>query len=479
MAQYSDSEAAHFLDVEGAVPRQASTAGHQRSGFRVRHIVAAVAGAAAVATCGASAYYQHSPPQSQKLTARMLFESPAVHDVATDNVMNIKTHVARSSKSRGEVHGLVQETFRAIVGNMKERTPEMWQALESTELTQEQHDDIVRMMRLLKDPRVMKVGLDTAKALQEADSDDEETLKSHIVKKLKPHAWDIQEIYMKSMPHQSFVTSQPGDGFKSILSPERRRILKTVRGDGYQKFTGPSDVGAVERKLVWGPQTSPAFQQQAQPVNPSSFLMTSYSTAPATAQHSWMQHVPHPYQVAEEVMGIVSTAIAEADCLIRMINPLEKIMPGGHDLKIPPMVTSGLGGADFAVQTADCEMDAVADHMNPMEMFGCPMMSASAGFDMLREPLTLLGLLGDNKDANGHQGNHAGHHAHQGILDDTAEGKAMKREEKGVFPFCMFWGMHTCKTGQEATQMAASSSASTSRPPPPAGPLPTTTQTKK
>eukprot|EP00929_Paragymnodinium_shiwhaense_P002871 TRINITY_DN10318_c0_g1_i1.p1 TRINITY_DN10318_c0_g1~~TRINITY_DN10318_c0_g1_i1.p1 ORF type:complete len:500 (-),score=103.34 TRINITY_DN10318_c0_g1_i1:305-1729(-) len=474
MAQYSDSEVAHFLEVEGGLRRQACTGSYQRGGFGVRHIVAAVAGAAAVATCGTLAY-QHSAPESQKLTARMLFESPAVHNVATENVMNIKTHAARSSKSRDEVHGLVQKTFRGIVGNMKERTPEMWQALESTELTQEQHDDVVRMMRLLKDPRVMKLGLDTAKAIQEAGSDDEETLKSHIVKKLKPHAWDIQEIYMKAMPHQSFATSQPGDGFKSILSPERRRILKTVRGDGYQKFTGLSEVETVERKLVWGPQTSPGLQQ-AQPVNQNSFLMTSYSTPSAMPQHSWVQQVPHPYQVAEEVMGIIGTAIAEADVLIRMINPLEKVMPGGHDLKIPPMVTSGLGGADFAVQTADCEMDAVADHMNPMEMFGCPMMSASAGFDMLREPLTLLGLLGDNKDNNGHQGNHAGHHAHQGIFDDTAEGQAMKQKEKGVFPFCMFWGMHTCQTGKGATQLAPSGSASTSTPPPPP---PTTTQTKK
>lgn len=467
---YSESEAAAFLDVDGSSTTEQHTGAKRAGGFRTRHVLAALAGVAAVATCGTLLVSRSTPvAATKKLTARMLFESPDIHDVATENVMHIKTQVPeKSAKSRDEVRGLVKKTFQDLVLKMKDTQPDMWNALEGTELSRDQHDGIVHMMRFLKDPRVMRMGLDTAEAIQEANSEDEETLKTAIIKKLKGRKGDVQQLYAEAFPRQlpELATSRPGDGFKSVLRQENFRVLKTMRGAGYQKFTTTPGAGlqaeqgvaaAVERKLFLQP-TSPYTAQ------------SPYSAAQQPA-HSWLHsNIPHPYQIAEEVLSIVGTAMAEADTLIRIVNPLEKMFPGGHDLHISPKVVTGIGAADFAFQMADCEMDAVADHMNPVEALGCPAMSGSAGFDMLREPLALLGILGDNNPDNGRQGNHAGGHAHQGVFDDAASGQEMKKEAEGHWPLCMFWGMHTCKPGTATSTTSSSPPSSTVPPPPPSSP---------
>eukprot|EP00929_Paragymnodinium_shiwhaense_P078892 TRINITY_DN4093_c0_g3_i1.p1 TRINITY_DN4093_c0_g3~~TRINITY_DN4093_c0_g3_i1.p1 ORF type:complete len:455 (+),score=102.42 TRINITY_DN4093_c0_g3_i1:114-1478(+) len=444
MSQYSESEVAGFLDVEGNAPVEAPVSQRKRS-WKLQHVLAAVAGAAVVGTSGVLLLKQKgaaaSVAEKPKLTGRSLFESPAIHDAATENVMNIKSRVPQSKKSREEVRDLVGQTFGNIVETLRQRDPELYDALGKTELTQEHHDGIVYMMRFLKDPRVMKMGMDTAKAIQDAESDDEEVLKEHIKRKLKGRAKEIQEIYMAMPPSlQSVATSQPGDGFKSIFKPEKRAALKTLGGKWYHQFTQvPTAESAKEesaRRLVWGQYAQPAYAHPyyAQPA------YGAYGAPMAAPQHSWVQHgLSHPYKVAEEAISIISTAFAEADTVVRMINPIEKVMPGGHDLEIPPWVTTAIGGGDFLFQNVDCELDAVADG-NMEEGIGCPMMSASAGFDMMREPFVMMGLLGDNNPSNGAQGNHAGHNAIQGIFGGGAGNSQTKNQAAGHFPMCLFWG---------------------------------------
>eukprot|EP00929_Paragymnodinium_shiwhaense_P002877 TRINITY_DN10318_c0_g4_i1.p1 TRINITY_DN10318_c0_g4~~TRINITY_DN10318_c0_g4_i1.p1 ORF type:complete len:478 (-),score=118.95 TRINITY_DN10318_c0_g4_i1:314-1747(-) len=468
MSQHSESELMSFLDVEGLshVPAGAPACQRQRS-WKVQHVLAALAGAAVVGTSGALLLKPSSArPETAdkpKLTARSLFESPAVHDAATENVMKIKSRVPQSQKSREEVRHIVGKAFSDIVDTMREKDPHMFDALERTELTQEHHDGIVHMMRYLRDPRVMQIGLDTAKAMQEAKSDDEEVLKDHIKTKLKGRAKEIQDIYMEMPPSlQAVAMSHPGDGFKSIFQPKKRQALKTLGGKWYEQFTQvpPAVEAESARRLVWGNYAAPAYAHPA--TRMGGFMPTYGAPMNQPVQHSWVQHVPHPYQVAEEALSIIGTCFAEADTMLRMINPLEKVMPGGHDLEIPPWVTTAVGGGDFLFQNVDCELDAVAD-ANMEEGIGCPAMSSSAGFDMMREPMTLLGLLGDNNPANGHQGNHAGHNARQGIFDDNASSKEMKKEAQGHWPMCMFWNNCQTLSNSASSLNAASSSHSATK----------------
>lgn len=470
-SDYSDAEDVGFLDVES---QDEASRGR---GLRItmRHIVAAVAGVAAVGTCGVVMRQSAPAPVEEKpmLTARSLFESPAIHDVATDNVMNIKARIPQTGKHRDEVRELVAKTFKDIVEKMQEQSPEHYKALNSVALSQEHHDGAVHMMRLLRDPRMMQIGLDTAKAIQETNSDDENILRAAIIDKLKARGDDIRNIY-KEMPQEAHAvaTSNVGDGFKSIFAKHKLGSLKTLKGKFYDQFTTPTTMVADRRLL---PYRNVAAAATANPTYAQPTAMSYAQAAQQPHEHSWQQHVSKPYQTAEEVLGIVDTAVDEANALIRIVSPLEKIFPGGHDLNIPPIVTSSIGGADALLKTVDCELDAVADG-NMEEGIGCPMMSASAAMDMCREPLTLLGILGDNKPGNGHQGNHAGGGAHQGIFDDTAAGKEMKDEVKGQWPACMFWGQDDCETGT-GTHSPTPTSTTHSLPPPTTTPVTTSVTT--
>merc|ERR1712228_295361 len=104
--------------------------------------------------------------------------------------------------------------------------------------------------------------------------------------------------------------------------------------------------------------------------------------------------------------------------MLRILRPCAKMF--GNDVNVPPMVTSAIGAATFAIGVADCEVNAMIDGDNPVEMAGCPMEFGSEGMDAMREVFTLTGLLGDNNPANGKQGNHNnGDNVHMGIFDDN------------------------------------------------------------
>eukprot|EP00929_Paragymnodinium_shiwhaense_P048534 TRINITY_DN2452_c0_g1_i2.p1 TRINITY_DN2452_c0_g1~~TRINITY_DN2452_c0_g1_i2.p1 ORF type:complete len:470 (+),score=111.11 TRINITY_DN2452_c0_g1_i2:83-1411(+) len=427
MALYQPAATVVHLDVDAGTD-SSDTEEPPRRTWKPKHGVAAVLGAA-ILGCGA-VLLRNQPADAPKLTARTLLESPAVHDVASENVLNVHARLPGMTKSKEEVKDLVTRTFRDVSQRMKDMTPETWDALEGTTLSAEQHDGIVHMLKYMKDPRVMQLGLDTAAALREAGSDDQEALKASIIEKLKPRAKEIHSLYEEAVPAhmREVMKAKPGEGLNSILEPAKVKILKTVDGSYYDQFAPEKTVATVDRRLqgnmyaVKSSVTTPAVQQ-----SPYAMLRggATFPTKQAAPTHSWVQKgVSGPYQKAEEALGVIGAALAEADTLVRMINPLCKVMPGGHDLKVPPMVTSALGLGDFVFQVADCELDAVADG-NGVEAVGCPAMSASAGMDAMREPLTLVGLLGDNNDKNGRQGNHEGGKDHQGIFDDSKAGKTL------------------------------------------------------
>lgn len=441
MAGYTRQEVAR-LDMEAGNDYDISSGEEtQRRFWKPRYTVAAVIGAAALAGCGAmvslkTAAEQEVKREEKKLTARMLFESDVIHKAAADNVLKSHAKLKDAEKSEQEVREIVAKTFKNIIEQMKTVDPATWHALENAEMTQEQHDTVAHVMKSLKDPRVMQIGLETGKALREAGSDKRNAQAKAVYDKLMPRSAEISALYDEIMPKkmQEVFKFKGGEGFKSILKPENAKVLKTVGGTYYDDFTKPEKT-IMDRRL----QVTAAAPQYAAPV----------AAAPATANPAVHYGIPQPpagpsYQYtgesapmkkALEALGIIGTVTAEADTMIRIINPVCKEF--NHDLAINPMITTGIGAADFMFQIADCELDAVADHMNPVEAMGCPAMASSAGFDAAREMFTLTGVLGDNNPKNGAQGNHEGDATkHEGVFNDSPEGKGMEH----AFPFCTMFG---------------------------------------
>jgi hypothetical protein len=405
-----------------------------RSSWKPRHGFAAVLGAAALIGCGAAVTLKSAPaaevhPQ-KKFTARMLFESDHIHEAAAQNVLNTHRKLPRAVKSEQEVKKIVGETFRNIIESMKANDPETFAALEKAELSEEQHHGVAHILSSLKDPRMVKLGVDTATALREANSEDKAAQAKSVYDKLMPRKEELKALYNEIVPkHMQYVLKyKPGDGFENMLQKDNVKLLKTVGGSYYDQFSEPEkSIAATNRRL----QVTAAPTQMAYALNSANPGVSPAYPVPATApEHSWQQHVTKPYKKAEEAIGIVSTAAAEADAMLRIIKPVCKEF--NKNLHVSPVVTSAIGVADFALQTVDCELDAIADS-NMVEGMGCPVMSSSAAFDAGREVFTVLGLLGDNNPKNGKQGNHAGDPTvHQGVLNDSKVGKAMEE----TFPLC-------------------------------------------
>jgi len=422
----SDMEEGHDYEVSSGEEQQ-------RFVFRRKHAVAAVLGAAALFGCGAAVGLKGSQEQPKKLTARMLFESDVIHHAAAENVLRVHSGVSEASKSKEEVKKIVSETFRNIIGQMKTVDPEMWHRLERVEMTQEQHDGVAHIMGKMKDPRVMKLGMDTAAALREAGSDSKNAEAKSVYNKFMPRQAEIRALYDEVMPKhmQELFKYQPGDGFKRMLDPSVSSRLKSVGGTYYDQFTAP-EKSITNRRLQFHPAAAAAPAYAAPAVSPA----TGVPAMPAAPSYQYSGE-SQGMKKALEALGIIGTVTAEADTMVRIINPICKEF--NHDLAINPAITTGIGAADFLFQIADCECDAVADHMNPVEAMGCPAMAGSAGFDAMREVFTATGVLGDNNAANGHQGNHEGEgKVHEGVFDDTDEGKAVEHS----FPMCVI--MNKC-----------------------------------
>merc|ERR1712232_766238 len=118
----------------------------------------------------------------------------------------------------------------------------------------------------MKDPRVMKVGVDTAAALREAGSGSKVAQAKGVYDKLMPHHAELRALYDEVVPKsmQETFNYKPGDGFKSMLKPKKVKVLKTIGGTYYDEFTAPEkSIATTERRLQAQPGVAPAASYMA------------------------------------------------------------------------------------------------------------------------------------------------------------------------------------------------------------------------
>jgi hypothetical protein len=357
----------------------------ERRGLRLprRSTAAVIIGALALVACGVFAVVgsrsQNLHRDNQVFSLRMLLESPAVHEVATHNIVKVQRRMTGSSLPKSDMHKIVKEQFAKIGAKIQQGSPK---ALDSTTISKTHHDAVVHMMRYLSDAQVQSIGLETAHAIRDAGSEDPEILKQHIVHKLAPQQRELKALHSAVFPPEVrdifSKHNDRNDAFKELFEPKRLRLLKSFddRWDQVLSTQAEKDDDKVEhaRQLRFLDQTTTRA----------------------------------PLAVALDVMGIVGAVAQEVSVLLRMIKPLTKILPGSSDINLSPTATSAIGLVDALFNTISCELDAVQDDDNPIELASCPLMSGSAAFDMLRGVFAHTGLLGDNNAANGVQGEHGG-----------------------------------------------------------------------
>jgi hypothetical protein len=341
--------------------------------FPRRRATAAVLGAIALVACVVVAFsgVRETSESEQHITLRNLLESPDVHNVAANNIIKVQRRMTGVSDDAADVHKVVSLHFGKITRSLQDSIPGFSQTLDTASIKKTHHDAVVHAMRYLSDSRLQSIGLDMAHAVRDAKTDDHDTLKSHIVAALAPRKAEMTAMQQEMFPaevRKLYDEQNTNVGFEDMLQPQKLRVMRSFDNSWDARITSHDEDGEA-RKL--------------------SFLDQTTTKAPLAT--------------ALDVIGILGAVAQEVSVILRMIKPLTKIMPadGSHDLGISPMATTIIGFIDALFNTISCELDAAQDDDNPIEMVTCPLMSGSAAFDMMRLPLTHMGLLGDNVDPNG------------------------------------------------------------------------------
>merc|ERR1719282_701273 len=131
--------------------------------------------------------------------ARMLFNSPEMHEVATENLMNIGRGMFGPG-DRPLVLATVVEGFRNVSVQLGKYAPMAAGELDMLHLTHSQKDMVIQSMQLLSDTRVQRIGFSVAQAIRESPVKEPEGLRRHIQESLESHRLEIRKLRDELIP---------------------------------------------------------------------------------------------------------------------------------------------------------------------------------------------------------------------------------------------------------------------------------------
>jgi len=186
-----------------------------------------------------------SSVQPRQLSARMLLESPELHEVATDNVMKIGHGFLRPD-DRERVRAAIAMGFLDMSASIKRHSPQAAIELDTIQLTGEQKDALLRTMRLISDPRVQMVGLNVAHAIRESQTERPEIIRRSVLHqdimhriglRLEPHSEELKALHDELLPQSlQGVRLETDVLWTRTFEPHNLRVLATVDDEWDRKI---------------------------------------------------------------------------------------------------------------------------------------------------------------------------------------------------------------------------------------------------
>jgi len=178
----------------------------------------------------------HASPRAQPVTVRQLLEGPELTDAVTDNFMSLG-HAYLSSAQRGSVRAAVADNLANISSSLRARLPADHAQLNLIQLSQEQQDSVLRVVRHYSDPRVLRLGDDIAEVVDEARAEggDKRTVHRRLLAKLRPRLRELQELSEEMVPGSSVHLNLDEDDEIEDLEHEQtsgKGHLKAARRGG-------------------------------------------------------------------------------------------------------------------------------------------------------------------------------------------------------------------------------------------------------
>lgn len=261
-----------------------------------------------------------------RLTARALLENPRTHQVVTDSLMRSSRGALHSHADRLEVHALVATGFRNISRRLLELAPEQAKVLDSVQLSEDQRDAVLRMVRLSSDPRVQSLGLTVAKAIQEGPEGDREGMKLHIMQKLQSRSEEMRRLHDELIPETLRSASPMSEhDWDLTLNANNVRVMKTF-GESWNVDFEASVPTVSHQKLA------------------ERRLTAMVPSGPTVS----------PIAISARTLGIIGGVLEEGRLVVDELGVLFRLF--GKDVNIPSWLIESVGAADVATELATCEL---------------------------------------------------------------------------------------------------------------------------
>jgi len=280
---------------------------------------------------------------AQSMTARALLESEDLADVATDQILNIG-HESLDYSHRTAIRALVVQGFRNVTLGMQTEDPEGYKKFSEMQLTGEQGHAVLHALTQMLSPKVMNVGIQMARGIQQGKDQGKEGARRMLMEKLQPKLPQIASLRDQVIPPVLRQDEDPSKKWSMVIEPSHLYVMKTFPSKWKVEFEmGRSDDKAAathERRLVSGP-----------------LLKT------------------------EQAFGIMGAIMEQARIVLDMINFVNPSFK--NTFQVPKVVTGVVGGVDMVANLLPCLLDGFGGS-NPQLLLLCPFRFASAASDLFK-----------------------------------------------------------------------------------------------
>jgi len=279
---------------------------------------------------------------SPSCPARELFSSSELHEVATENLMQVG-HGILVHADRDRVRATVAAGFRNLSRQLDTRAPAAAATLAGLELSEPQKNAVLSSMRLMSIPEVQRIGFEVALAIRRSLSVEREVIQRQIEDMLKSNLGELERVRDEMVPESVLEFWQAGPQWEMSLAVENVLVMEAFHGG---KFFGSMNASFYADSLPTTPKRLPA---------------------------------------EEKVYGAWGGVVEEGRALLEALRLIAR--SSGVKLDVPPAATSlrrNIDLEDLGSELLSCELHEGKGMNNLMKAFFCPLKYGTQGMDALR-----------------------------------------------------------------------------------------------
>lgn len=348
-----------------------------------------------VVFCAAGALVMTRGPlaaRDNRSSIRMLLESDDTVQATSDQLMRagVRAGSLRPDERR-VVESAVTLAFRDVSDQIRSQFPDLGDQLT---IRPERSRMMLDMLKHVNNPRVQRLGLEVARALQSAKTSDRDHQRSAIVRRLQPQIEELRSLYDELVPAALRASREAREeSWEALLHPEHVRAMDTYGPE----WEGHVQAVAASRQLYGGPVTNSEadFEAPLEQESPADEQAHAHTTEdqpafqpgfPAERDHASVARSflsPHTKHILSMVLGGGSVLLKQIKFFISAFR---------KEYHMPPVLVKLLDLAQVGLRLLNCEFHGLTHGVDTTQMMLCPMQLGASGMHALHAVLSEVGL---------------------------------------------------------------------------------------